>query len=123
MEFIEAPDFTHNLPRYLDDEDLRLLQMLLVTNPQAGEVMANTGGFRKMRWHDPRRRKGKRGGLRIIYYHFPKEEQIWLLTLYGKDEMEDLSAKERGLLREAIEREKRARKQAAERSGRRKQVR
>jgi hypothetical protein len=63
-------------------------------------------------WRDSRRRKGKRGGLRIIYYYFRNEGQIWLLTLYDKDEMKDLSAAERGLLRDAIELEKRERKQA-----------
>lgn len=69
MEFIEAPLFTQHLGRYLDDEGFRMLQLLLVRNPEAGDVMANSGGFRKMRWQDPRRGKGKRGGLRIVYYY------------------------------------------------------
>ena len=48
--------------------------------------MPGTGGFRKMRWADPRRGKGRRGGLRIIYYDFPRDHQIWLMTLFDKSE-------------------------------------
>jgi len=84
------------------DEEYVGLQFLLAQNPQLGDVMPGTGGFRKLRWADPRRGKGRRGGLRIIYYHFPAEQQIWLMTLYGKDEADDLTADERRALRAAI---------------------
>jgi hypothetical protein len=60
--------------------------------------MPGTGGFRRMRRVDARRGKGQRGGLRIIYYHFPSDHQIWLMTLYGKDEASDLTAKEKKAL-------------------------
>lgn len=69
-----------------------------------------TGGFRKMRWSDERRGKGKRGGLRLIYFHFDQDDQIWLLTLYGKDEAADLTNPQKKALREAITQEKSARK-------------
>jgi hypothetical protein len=58
---------------------------------------------------DPRRGQGRRGGLRVIYYYFEKDMQIWLLTLYGKDEAEDLTAKEKWLLKAAIDEETRQR--------------
>jgi len=61
MEFFETPAFTRNLPRYLDDEGLAALQLFLTEQPDAGDVMPGTGGFRKVRWHDLRRGKGKRG--------------------------------------------------------------
>ena len=67
--------------------------------------MPGTGGFRKMRWADARRGKGRRGGLRIIYYHFKSDCQIWLMTAYDKDEASDLTAKEKKALRTAIESE------------------
>lgn len=64
--------------------------------------MPGTGGFRKMRWADVRRGKGRKGGLRIIYYHFPSDDQIWLMTLYDKDEATDLTPAEKRILKSAI---------------------
>ena len=61
MEFVEAPAFTELLPDYLNDEEYRALQARLVLNPEAGEVIPGTGGFRKARWADPARGKGRRG--------------------------------------------------------------
>ena len=69
------------------------------------EINAGTGGFRKMRWADPRRGKGRRGGLRIIYYDFPRDHQIWLMTLFDKSEAAGLSPKEKKALNAAIEAE------------------
>jgi hypothetical protein len=103
MEFIEAPAFTRHLPDYLDDNSYRDLQAKLAVNPELGDVMSGTGGFRKARWADARRGKGRRGGLRVIYYHFKSDSQIWLMTLYGKDEASDLTAKEKKALRASIE--------------------
>jgi mRNA-degrading endonuclease RelE of RelBE toxin-antitoxin system len=104
MEFIEAPLFTKLLPRYLSDDEYRVLQSEMAANPEAGDVIPDTGGFRKLRWRDPRRRKGKRGGLRVIYYFF-RDGQIWLLTIYDKDEVDDLTPEQRRTLKEAIARE------------------
>ena len=110
MEFIEAPLFTGLLKKYLDDDGYRRLQLAMAKNPGLGAVIQGTGGFRKARWHDERRGKGKRSGLRIIYYHFEKESLVWLLTIYDKSEMEDLNKDQKKLLRTAIEAEKQARK-------------
>ena len=109
MEFIEAPAFTRFLSGYLADEFFREMQSFLLANPSAGDVMQGTGGFRKLRWLDDRRGKGKRGGLRVIYYHFPDDEQIWFLTIYGKNEADDLSASQKKSLKELIDTEKEAR--------------
>ena len=62
-----------------------------------------------MRWVDSRRGKGKRGGLRIIYYYFPDDHQIWLLTVYDKNESTDLTSRQKNELKLAIEKEKQAR--------------
>ena len=110
MLFIEAPPFTRLLPSYLTDDQFRLLQHALLSNPQAGAVIPQSGGFRKLRWPDPRRGKGTRGGLRIIYYHFIEDAQIWLMTLYAKDEMNDLTPAQKRTLKVAIEAERRARR-------------
>jgi len=109
MEFIEAPAFTRHLHEYLDDEGYRELQCQLAANPRAGDVMPRTGGFRKIRWADQRRGKGRRGGLRMIYYYFESEQQIWLMTLYGKDEAADLTLKEKKVLKAALDGEVKAR--------------
>lgn len=109
MEFIEAPAFTRHLQDYLSDEDYSELQVRLGSNPELGALIPATGGFRKVRWAHARRGKGRRGGLRIIYYHFRSDHQIWLMTLYGKDEASDLTASEKRALKAAIEGELEAR--------------
>jgi hypothetical protein len=109
MEILEAPAFTRCLSDYLDEEQYRALQLELVRNPAAGDVMPGTGGFRKMRWADPERGKGRRGGLRVIYYYFEREQQIWLMTLYGKNEAGDLTPAEKRALKAAIDEETRIR--------------
>ncbi len=109
MEFIEAPLFSQLVADYLSDDDYRDLQRRLSDDPQAGEVIPGTGGFRKLRWRDTRRGKGKRGGLRVIYYYLVLDSQIWLFTIYGKGEVEDLSSSEKRVLKAAIEEETRRR--------------
>jgi len=118
MLFIEAPAFTRNLSSYLSDDGYRRLQAALMANPEAGAVMPQAGGFRKCRWPDTRRGKGTRGGLRVIYYWFREDSQIWLMTLYGKDELKDLTAVQKRALKAAIDAERQAR--AALRAKRRK---
>ena len=103
MEFIEAPAFTRHVHEYLDDDGYSALQAELAANPQIGDVMPGSGGFRKARWAASRRGKGRRGGLRIIYFYFESEQQIWLMTPYGKHEAADLTAKERKALKAAME--------------------
>jgi hypothetical protein len=61
--FVELPPFARYRGDYLDDESFRLLQDYLMQRPDAGDVIKGTGGLRKLRFADPRRGKGKRGGL------------------------------------------------------------
>jgi hypothetical protein len=116
MEFIEAPAFTRCLSGYLDDKGYMALQGQLASNPDIGDLIPGTGGFRKMRWSDARRGKGRRGGLRVIYYHFVSDHQIWLMTIYDKDEAKDLTEKEKKMLKDAIQTELRGRTAARARS-------
>ena len=69
LVFFETPLFTRLLADYLNDESYQALQRMLLENPELGDVIPGTGGFRKVRWEDSRRGKGKRGGLRVIYYY------------------------------------------------------
>lgn len=96
--FVELSPFERNRRHYLDDEAFRLFQQLLLTRPDAGDVIAGTGGLRKVRFGDPRRGKGRRGGLRVIYYCWLGGAQFWLFTLYDKDEQDDLNERQRNQL-------------------------
>jgi hypothetical protein len=95
------------------------LQNELTDNPEIGDLMPGAGGFRKMRWADARRIKGGRGGLRLIYYYFALDQQIWLMTLYSKDEATDLTATEKKALKAAIENELSLRAASREKPSRR----
>lgn len=110
LVFLEAPVFTRLLPNYMSDESYRRLQQTLLERPESGEVIPGTGGFRKIRWQDSRTNKGKRGGLRIIYYHLQEDQQIWFFTLYVKSEVTDLAEGEKRTLKQAIEAELKARR-------------
>ncbi len=96
--FVELPAFLRNRSDYLDDDAFRSFQHLLLERPEAGDVIAGTGGLRKVRFADERRQKGTRGGIRVIYYWWKAGAQVWLFTLYGKDVQDDLSAQQRKVL-------------------------
>lgn len=103
--FVELPAFERHRAAYLDDEAFRRLQNRLMTHPEAGDLMPDTGGLRKLRFGDARRGKGRRGGLRIIYYWWLAGVQFWLFTVYDKDEMADLTLRERKALKAMIKAE------------------
>jgi len=110
--FVELPAFERRRADYLDDGGFMALQRALMGNPEAGEVIEGTGGLRKLRFADARRGKGKRGGLRVIYYWWTAGMQFWLFTLYDKDEMADLTAQQRKALKAMIKLELESRRTA-----------
>jgi len=79
-------------------------------NPEAGDVIQGTGGLRKVRFADSRRGKGKRSGLRVIYYWWGGGMQFWLYTLYDKDELADLTPQQSRALRAMLKTELEARR-------------
>jgi hypothetical protein len=107
--FIELPAFERYRRDYLDDEAYLGLQHAMMKQPDKGDVIEGTGGLRKLRHADPRRGKGTRGGLRVIYYWWQAGRQFWLFTLYDKDEASDLSPQERDALKTMLNREREAR--------------
>lgn len=108
--FKELPPFERVRTNYLDDDGFRGLQNLLMKNPQAGAVIEGTGGLRKLRYPDQRRGKGKRGGIRVIYYWWQSGRQFWFFTIFDKDEATDLSTQEKKALKQLLSRELEERK-------------
>lgn len=92
MSFVETSLFSRIRERYFDDEQYSLLQASLMTAPDAGQVIRESGGIRKLRWSTDG--TGKRGGLRILYYRRRFAGRIYLLTVYRKSEVTDLSRAE-----------------------------
>lgn len=90
FSFIETRLFSRLVQKYLDDDEYRELQSLLMRNPEAGDVIPSSGGIRKIRWRAPGR--GKRGGYRIIYYARITQGVIWMLTMYPKNVAENIPA-------------------------------
>ena len=103
MVFVEFPNFTKHVAGLLDDEDYRRLQAALIANPDLGDLIRGTGGLRKVRWSAKGR--GKRGGVRVIYYWIARRDQVLLLVIYPKSARDDLTADERKLLAKLVERE------------------
>jgi mRNA-degrading endonuclease RelE of RelBE toxin-antitoxin system len=108
--FVELPAFERNRSDYLTDEAYRGLQNEMLKDPEAGDVITGTGGLRKLRYGDATRGKGKRGGLRVIYYWWDPKKQFWLFTIYDKDELSDLSPKEKAVLKTLLKQELEERK-------------
>lgn len=107
--FVELPSFEKLRGHYLSDEAFSSLQKALLANPIAGDIVAGTGGLRKLRHGDERRQKGRRGGIRVLYFWFERGREFWLFTLYDKDERVDLSVAQKATLKEHVEEEVRFR--------------
>lgn len=96
LAFSETTNFMQYRDEYfVTDGAYSAVQQALLSDPQAGPVMRGCGGLRKMRWSDPRRSKGKRSGLRIIYLYLPEAQRIVFMDVYDKDEADDLTPEER----------------------------
>jgi hypothetical protein len=88
--FVETRLFTRLVGEYLDDDEYLALQNALTANPEAGTVIPGSGGVRKLRWATTGR--GKRGGVRIIYFLKVQAAVIWMLTMYAKNETDSIPA-------------------------------
>jgi hypothetical protein len=103
MRFIETPIFTRVVLELMDDEGLRSLQTTLVQRPELGPVIRGSGGLRKMRWTAEGR--GKRGGLRVIYFWDATSETFFMLYVYPKNDQEDLTAQQLRMLSRLVREE------------------
>jgi hypothetical protein len=90
LSFIETKLFTKLVTEHLSDEEYARLQGVLIKDPDTGDLIPGSGGVRKVRWGVKGR--GKRGGIRVIYYARTRQGQIWMLTLYAKNVAESIPA-------------------------------
>ena len=102
MIFIETHIFTEDVKELLSDDEYANFQKHLAENPLAGDVIQQTGGLRKVRWAAGG--KGKRGGVRIIYYYVLPDSQIRLLLVYKKGKKDDLTSEQKQVLKQLNER-------------------
>lgn len=103
MRFVETPIFTEDIVELLPDEDYRMLQLALALRPEAGPVIRGSGGIRKLRWSVPGR--GKRGGVRIMYYWAKGEDVVYMLLAYVKNRQENLTPQQLRVLRALVQKE------------------
>ena len=103
MRFVETSAFTRRITEALSDDGYRLLQEALLRRPEQGDLIEGTGGVRKLRWREVGR--GKRGGLRVIYYWHAEREIILMLFLYRKNEQKDLTVDQKRILAKAVQQE------------------
>jgi hypothetical protein len=100
MRFIETPIFTADITSILSDEQYIALQQALLMRPDAGPIIPGGGGIRKLRWlHEGR---GKRSGLRIIYYWEPSEDICYMLLVYSKTDQDDLTQRQLRIIRKLV---------------------
>ncbi len=103
MRFVETPVFTAAVTSLLSDEEYRQLQIALLIRPEQGVLIRGSGGLRKLRWGA--RGRGKRGGVRVIYYWHPGEQSLYMLLIYGKSEQDDLTPTQLRVLRRLMQEE------------------
>lgn len=102
MIFIETEIFTEDVKNLLDDDEYHRLQLFLAIQSDSGDLIQDAGGLRKVRWGV--RGRGKRSGVRIIYFYRVSRSEIRLLLIYKKGIKDDLTAQEKAVLRMLNER-------------------
>jgi len=103
MRFVETPVFTAAVTSLLSDEEYRQLQLALLIRPEQGAPIRGSGGLRKLRWGAGGR--GKRGGVRAIYYWHPGEQSLYMLLIYAKARQDDLTPAQLRVLRRLVREE------------------
>jgi hypothetical protein len=101
FSFIETKLFSQLREGYLPDDEYAKLQEALIERPERGAVIPGSGGVRKLRWAQPGR--GKRGGIRVVYYAKVRDGVLFMLTLYAKNEEESIPAHMLRKIREEID--------------------
>lgn len=102
MVIVETPIFTKLINETMSDDEYKELQEALVIKPDLGVLIKSSGGLRKIRWSVDGR--GKRGGVRIIYYWMTENEQLYMMYIFPKSTQENLTDAQTKALRQIVER-------------------
>ena len=92
MEILETSIYTEDIVKILTDEEYQELQQHLVKNPESGDLIKGSKGLRKLRWKY--KNNGKSGGIRNIYYYYKKKKTIYMIYIYEKSKVENLTQKQ-----------------------------
>lgn len=93
----ETPLFIRQAAAIWDDEEHEAFVNFIALHPEAGDVIPETGGVRKIRWSRPG--TGKRGGARVVYFYHDANRPVYLLMAYAKARKEDLTPEEKKAVR------------------------
>ena len=93
----ETPLFTRQADEVWDNAERETFVNFIAGDPEAGDVIPETGGVRKLRWS--RGGTGKRGGVRVIYFYHDAERPLYLLLVYAKARRENLTPDEKKSVR------------------------
>lgn len=96
MVFIETDIFTKRIQELLTDEEYAFLQADLIRHPEAGKLIPGGKGLRKLRWSSGS--KGKRGGIRVIYYLYLNKWLIYMIYPFKKSKQADLTPEQLKIL-------------------------
>ena len=102
MVIIETPIFTKLIKELMNDDEYKDLQEALVSRPDRGSLIKNSGGLRKVRWALAGR--GKSGGARFIYYWMTDNDQLYMLLAYPKNVQDNLTDTQLKALKKIVER-------------------
>jgi hypothetical protein len=93
--------YMHDDRDYLDESEYLEVPRAICREPTRGDVIRGSGGVRKLRW--PAKGRGKRGGVRVLYYLRLDDGVIWMLTIYAKNEAQSIPLHTLRSIREAID--------------------
>ena len=96
MTVVETVRFLKDASDLMPKSERTRLVEFIGANPEAGDLIPDTGGVRKLRWALPG--GGKRGGARVIYFFYNNSLPVFLLAIYGKSEKANLSKAERNAM-------------------------
>ena len=100
-KFFESSILTKLIQKLISDKEYHLFQLQLSVRPESGDIIKGSGGIRKLRWAGSRR--GKRGGIRAIYYYITEDKQVFMLYSYPKSKKDDLTSDQLKQLKQLVE--------------------
>lgn len=105
LTFVQTPEFARQAKRLgIPDQDVQALESLVMSEPDAGAVIVGTGGVRKIRFAPPSWHTGKSGAARVLYAYLQVAEHVYFLTVFSKNEKENIAPAEKAVLKHLMDR-------------------